>query len=72
MSANNLTPLDLHHNFFEKEKSVGQNGLTFMSDVVAGTSGIGTLLLEYTGEGGREGGGEGGGREGGRQAGIKC
>ena len=64
ISESDLTPLDLHYNFFEKEKSlVGQKNITFTSMVVAGMSGIGTLLLEYTGERPMEGGREGGNTE---------
>ena len=52
LSEGDLTPVDLHYNLFEKEKSLtgGQKGAGFSGvDLVTGLSGIGTLLLEYTG-----------------------
>ncbi|CAI8023621.1 Myotubularin-related protein 5 [Geodia barretti] len=51
LSEGDLTPVDLHYNLFEKEKSLtgGQKGAGFSGvDLVTGLSGIGTLLLEYT------------------------
>ena len=53
LSESDLTPVDLHYNFFEKEKSLasGQKGAGFSGvNLATGISGIGTLLLEYTGK----------------------
>ena len=64
-SENDLTPVDLHYNFFEKSAAGGLKSISL--DVVAGMSSIGSLLLEYTGEYIYIGGEREGGREGGRE-----
>ena len=76
LSEGELTPVDLHYNFFERDKSLaapgsGQKGIDGFSlmDMSAGMRGVGTLLLEYTGEG-REGGREGGGGRRGRSSNV--
>ena len=48
ISDSDLTPMDLHYRFFEKDRSFADLKTFFMSDGEMGD--IGTILLEYTGK----------------------